>query len=316
MRRTASRSSRALRPPGSGVPVPGAWPGSHDVDVDGEEDALALVGGDRERLGEALGEAAVDDLGHLVGPHLLRGHPVEGLGTGPVAAQPHLEEAVTAERPRLDEAAHRLAVAPQRAELDVTGVGVRVEVDHRHATVAQHVGHALGVREGDRVVAAEDDRDRTGAGDLLHRCLQHPEGALDVAGWHLHVAGVDHSQVLQAVGAQRQARPRAVVREVVGHPDRLRPESRAGSVRRAAVEGRPDHDDVGAGVRRRVVEVARGDAEERDVRAELSAVASHGPMLERYQSPSAANRSPISRWAAESGWRLSGSGRRSSSARP
>lgn len=28
MRRTASRSWRALRPPGSGVPVPGACPGS------------------------------------------------------------------------------------------------------------------------------------------------------------------------------------------------------------------------------------------------------------------------------------------------
>ena len=62
----------------------GAWrvAGVADVDVDGEEDALALVGGDGERLGEALGEPAVDDLGHLVGPHLLGGHPVEGLGPG------------------------------------------------------------------------------------------------------------------------------------------------------------------------------------------------------------------------------------------
>ena len=37
---------------------------------------------------------------------------------------------------------------------------------------------------------------------------------------------------------------------------------------------------------------------------------------EGYQSPSAANRSPMRRWVAESGWRLSGSGSRSASAAP
>ena len=66
IRRTASSSWRDDSPPGSGVPVPGAEPGSHDVDVHRQEDALALVGGDGERLGQALREAAVHDLGHLV----------------------------------------------------------------------------------------------------------------------------------------------------------------------------------------------------------------------------------------------------------
>jgi hypothetical protein len=32
--------------------------------------------------------------------------------------------------------AHRLAVSDQRAELDVAGVGVGVEVDHRHPALA------------------------------------------------------------------------------------------------------------------------------------------------------------------------------------
>ena len=40
------------------------------------------------------------------------------------AAQPDLQEPVAAQRTGLDEPAHRLPVAPQRAELDVAGVGV------------------------------------------------------------------------------------------------------------------------------------------------------------------------------------------------
>ena len=85
--------------------------------------------------------------------------------------------------------------------------------------------------------------------------------------------------------------------------------------------GAPEDDDVGVGVGRRVVEVAGGHAEEGDVGTELSAVASHAPTLgldpgPAYQSPSAANLSPMSRWVAESGWRWSGSGSRSASAGP
>jgi hypothetical protein len=40
-------------------------PGVADVDVDGEEHPVAVVGGDRERLGQALGESPFNDLGHL-----------------------------------------------------------------------------------------------------------------------------------------------------------------------------------------------------------------------------------------------------------
>ena len=60
--------------------------------------------------------------------------------------------------------------------------------------------------------------------------------------------------------------------QVVGGADRLRPEPGARTVRGAAVEGRPEHDDVALGVRRLVVEVAARDAEERDVGTELGAV--------------------------------------------
>ena len=46
----------------------------------------------------------------------------------------------------------------QPAKLNVAGVGVGVEVDHRHQALADVLGHACGVRPGDSVVAAEDDR--------------------------------------------------------------------------------------------------------------------------------------------------------------
>ena len=191
MRRTASSSSRADSPPGSGVPVPGAWPGIADVDVDREEDAVAVVERDLERLGQALVEAARDDLGHLERPHVLIGHPGEGLRLRPVAAQPHLQEPITPQRAGLDQPAHRLAVAPERAERDVAGVGVRVEVDHRHLAHAMVAGDAVVVGVGDRVVAAEHDRDRAGLGDLVDRLLQTLDRGVDVAGVHLDVAGID-----------------------------------------------------------------------------------------------------------------------------
>ena len=108
---------------------------------------------------------------------------------------------------------------------------------------------------------------------------EHTEGTLDVAGRHLDVARVDHPQVLEAVGPQRQRGPRAVVRQVVGHPDGLRAEPRARPVRRTPVEGRTDHDDVRTRVGGLVVEVAGGHAQEGDVGTELSAVASHGETL-------------------------------------
>jgi hypothetical protein len=73
--------------------------GVADVDVDGQEDAVALVGGDRERLGQALLQAAVDDLGHLEGPHALARHPVQRLRRRPVPTQPDLEEPVAPKRP-------------------------------------------------------------------------------------------------------------------------------------------------------------------------------------------------------------------------
>jgi len=62
-------------------------------------------------------------------------------------------------------------VPDQRAELDVAGVGVRVEVDHRYPAVADVLGHARGVRPGDGVVAAEDQRHCARRGYGVHRLI-------------------------------------------------------------------------------------------------------------------------------------------------
>jgi hypothetical protein len=63
-------------------------------------------------------------------------------------------------------------VAVERAELDVAGVGVRVEVDHRDPAVAEVPRHAGRVRQRDRVVATEDERHGAGRGHGVHRLLE------------------------------------------------------------------------------------------------------------------------------------------------
>ena len=129
------------------------------------------------------------------------------------------------------------------------------------------------------MVAPEDDRDRPGPGHLLHRGLERREGHLDVAGVHLDVAGVDHAQVGQAVGAQGQARTGAVVREVVGLRIAIGPNRVPGRCEVPPSKGAPRITTSAPAIRRGVVEVAGGDAEEGDVGAVLLAVARHTPIL-------------------------------------
>src|SRR6202000_513499 len=85
--------------------------------------------------------------------------------------------------------------------------------------------------------------------------------------------------VTQAVGAQRQRGPGPVVRQVVGLPDVLRAEPGPGEEGLPAVEGGADDHSVGIRVGGRLGPVPPGDAQERDVRAELRSVARHGPVL-------------------------------------
>ncbi len=162
-----------------------AGPGRHaridDVDVEREVDGIRAV----ERLGDRVGDdrlgAALLDLAHEVPAQALLLHPVEGRLRRPVAAQPDLHEVAALDRARLDQPAHRRAVAGEDAERVVGRVGVGIEVDDPDAARPADLGDRGRRRPGDRVVAAEDDRDRAGLGDLADLAIDHRVGALDAA---------------------------------------------------------------------------------------------------------------------------------------
>ena len=206
-RRTASRSWRLLRPPGSGVPVPGAMPGSTTSTSTDKNTASQSSVATVERLVEAVVESPVDDLGHVVAAHAPLGHPGQRRRLRPVPAQADLDETVTARRPRLDEPPHRCSVTEQRAELGVPGVGVGIEMDDRDPAPAHVPGDPRHVGEGDRVVAAEDDGDRTRACDLLDGPFEALERLLGLPRQHLHVAHIDDAQLDEGVDVQCQVRP-------------------------------------------------------------------------------------------------------------
>jgi hypothetical protein len=140
------------------VPVP-------DVDVDRQEDRIAVGHRQRDRLVEHHVHPSRHDLAHLEGTHALLGHPVQGRRLGPVTAKSNLEESVTATGAGLDESSHRSAVTVERAHLGVARVGVSVEVDHRHSSPPDMVRDTRDVGQRNRVVPTQDDRNDTGARD-------------------------------------------------------------------------------------------------------------------------------------------------------
>ena len=173
----------------------GAGAGRHaridDVDVEREVDRIGAV----ERLGDGVGDDRLGspflDLAHEVPAHALLLHPGEGLGRRPVAAQADLDEVLAADRARFDQPAHRRAVAGEHAPGVVGGVGVGVEMDDADAARAAHLGDGGGRRPGDRMVAAEDDRDGAGPRDLEDLAVDHRVAALDPRRDDVGVAGVD-----------------------------------------------------------------------------------------------------------------------------
>ena len=91
----------------------GRHAGIDDIDIDGEEDAVAVVGDQRESFGQAGLHAALDDFGHFEPAHLLVMHPLQNGRVGPIAAQADLDEAVAPHCARQDQAAHGGAVSPR-----------------------------------------------------------------------------------------------------------------------------------------------------------------------------------------------------------
>ena len=160
-----------------------ARPGRHaridDVDVDREVDDLGAV----ERLGDRIGDdslgAALLDLAHEMPAQPVFLHPVERLLGRPVAAQAHLHEVAPIDGARLDEPAHRRAVAGEDPERLVGRVGVGVEVDDADPLGRPELGDRGRRRPGDGVVAAEDDRDRPAARHVPDLAVDHRVRPLD-----------------------------------------------------------------------------------------------------------------------------------------
>ena len=189
-------------------------------------------------------DAALLDLAHEVPAQAVRLHPVERLLRGPVAAQADLDEVLPVDRARFDEPAHRRAVAGEDAERVVRRVRMGVEMDDPDALGGADLGDGGGRRPGDGMVAAEDDRDRPGLGDLADLAVDHGVPALDPRRDDVRVAGVDDRQDLEGLDPELEGvdRPRRVLRLA----DRPRPEPRPGPVAHGVVERRPDDRDVRA----------------------------------------------------------------------
>ena len=154
-----------VRPPISGVPVPGAKAGVEAVDVEGEVDrAVAHLRADlrhqrRQRLVPAL-------LG-LHDAEALAARPVEIVGGIAGAAQADLDAALGVEQPFLDRAAERRAVGDRLAEHVLVDVGMGIDMDKPDRPVL--LRDRAQDRIGDGVVAAERQRDAVLGEDARRR---------------------------------------------------------------------------------------------------------------------------------------------------
>src|SRR5918911_112231 len=127
-------------PPGSGVPVPGANAGSSTS----------------TSTGRKAGTAPTRLPGELPLPR-------------PVAAEADLDVALRGDVAGLDEAVHGRSVRDLDAEDLRSRIRVRVEVNEPERTMPAGAGRDIGL--GDRVVAAEHERERARVHDLSHRLL-------------------------------------------------------------------------------------------------------------------------------------------------
>ena len=127
------------------------------------------------------------------------------------------------------------------------GVGMRVEVDHRDPAEPVVPSDTRGVRQGDRMIAAEYEWHRACGTDGVHRRLDVTDAALDVAGEALDVAAVVDPQVSEPVGPQRKRGSRTVLCDVAGLSHGAGAEPGARPVRGATVERRANDHHVRVG---------------------------------------------------------------------
>ena len=168
---------------------------------------------------------------------------------GPEAPDPDLDDVVA--RLQLRHVPDRVPVGPLHAVDEWPVVHVRVEVDDVEPLLVR--AHD---RVGDRVVASDDDRERTRVEDRAHVAGDVVEGAPDVRVDDVRVAAVHDPVVLPLVLEEAPVLLDVVVAQLlldrpvsrVFHrqlADLARGEARAGLPRRALVARRPEDRDVG-----------------------------------------------------------------------
>ena len=143
-----------VRPPISGVPVPGAKAGIEAVDVEAQIDrpAAHLLA----HLGHQRRQRLVPALLGLARRGSPVARPVEIVGGIAGAAQPDLDAALAVEQAFLDGAAERRAMGDRLAEHGVVDVGMGIDMDQADRAVL--LRHRPQDRKGDGVVAAQRQR--------------------------------------------------------------------------------------------------------------------------------------------------------------
>ncbi len=199
--------------------------------------------------------------------------PRELLRPRPVAAQADLDVAARVDVPLLDEPVHRRPVRDLHAEDLRARVGVGVEVDEAEPAVPGGAG--ADVRLGDRVVAAEDDRNRTRSDDLSDRPLDRLVRPSGVGGDNRRVAVVDQPQLGHRVDLCLEVRPR----RAAGGANRARAKACARPVGDEVVRRRADDRDVDALELGRVLRVGKGA--EREQARVVGLLSVPAPALER-----------------------------------
>jgi hypothetical protein len=208
------------------------------VDVDGQVDGpLPDV---RERALDHLADPELPDVVHEERRNPAFALPPEFGRPGPVAAEADLRVARAGDRTGLDEPEHRRPVRALDAEHLAARVGVRVEVDQPERPAARRDRRGAGL--GDRMVAAERQRDDACVDDLADQPRDRRVRMRRVGGQHRRVAVVDDAQLRERVDARFEVRAGRARRGA----DRARREPRPRAVGHEIVHRRADDRDVDA----------------------------------------------------------------------
>ena len=200
----------------------------------------------RERLGQALVQTARHDLGHLVTAHAA-GRPSSPASRAPASSRAARSAGSGRRAPRPTRSAGASACRARTASRTGCRRCRRGRRSGSSRRLPQPTCRATPVASGNAIVWSPP-RITGIAPATAAACTASSSAAQGGSVSPEFISTSPASTTLSSASGstpQRQVRPRAVVRQVVGHPDGLRAEPRARPVRGAAVERRADDHDVG-----------------------------------------------------------------------